>query len=238
MAGLLAMPAIHSLAGGGSGPSITLNLGNGLTKPSTSILILLLVSLLGVAPSLLVLLTGFTRIVIVLGLARQALGLTNIPPNQVIAGLALFLSLFVMAPTLHQMDKVALQPYLAGRETAVQAITEAQVPLKHWMLRQTRSDELSLMEQAEGTKTPPGQLPSLGVLVPAFLLSELKSAFIIGFVIFIPFLVIDLVVSSVLMSMGMVMLPPTLVSLPFKILLFVLVDGWTLIAHTLLVSFR
>ncbi|MGH9103578.1 MAG: flagellar type III secretion system pore protein FliP [Acidimicrobiales bacterium] len=235
------------LSAAAAAPSVTLNLGSGLTKPSQSIIVILALTLLGVAPSLLILLTGFTRIVIVLGLTRQALGLSNIPPNQVIAGLALFLSLFLMAPTLSQMNKTALQPYMQGKETAVQAYDAAQVPLKQWMLRQTRSQELSMFDQlaakshgagAEAATPKKASQVSLSALIPAFLLSELKSAFIIGFVIFIPFLVIDLVVSSTLMSMGMVMLPPTLVSLPFKLLLFVLVDGWTLVVHSLLVSFR
>lgn len=226
-------------------PSLTLQLGNGLTKPSQSILVILALTLLSVVPSLLILLTGFTRIVIVLSLTRQALGLPTVPPNQVIAGLALFLSLFIMAPTLTQMNKVGLQPYLHGKETAVQAYKAAEVPLKTWMLRQTRTTDLSMMTSAAHQKSvvPAGGSVraadvSLSTLIPAFLLSEIKSAFIIGFVIFVPFLVIDLVVSSILMSMGMMMLPPTLVSLPFKLLLFVLVDGWTLVVHSLIVSFR
>lgn len=219
-----------------SAPSVSVNLGSG--KPSQSVVIILALTLLSVAPSLLILLTGFTRIVIVLSLTRNALGLQGIPPNQVLAGLALFLSLFIMAPTLTQMDHVGLQPYLHGHKTAVQAATAAEGPLRTWMLRQTRTPELTMFIQASHEAPTTLQKLPMTTVIPAFLLSELQSAFTIGFVIFIPFLVIDLVVSSVLMSMGMMMLPPTLVSLPFKILLFVLVDGWTLVVHSLLTSFN
>lgn len=221
-----------------AGSSVQLNFGKSLTKPSESILIILAVSVLAVAPALLIMLTGFTRIVVVLGLTRNALGLPTIPPNQVIAGLALFLSLFIMQPTLSQMNQQALQPYLHGKIDVTQAYDRAQVPLKTWMLKQTDTTELNLMTQAahEHPKSP--QDVPLTSLIPAFVLSQLKSAFIIGFVIFIPFLIIDLVVSSTLMSMGIMMLPPTLVSLPFKILLFVMIDGWTLVTHSLLAGFR
>ena len=221
-------------------PSVTLNLGSSLSKPSESIVILIAVTLLGVAPSLLIMLTGFTRMVIVLSLTRQALGLQTTPPNQVIAGLALIFSLFVMAPTLTQMNHVAVQPYLNGQLTASQAFNTGEIPLKQWMLRQTDAPELTLAqsEAHQATSVPPAAAIPLGTLVPAFMLSQLKSAFIIGFVIFIPFLIIDLLVSSTLMSMGMMMLPPTLVSLPFKILLFVMVDGWTLVVRSLLQSYH
>jgi len=155
-----------------------------------------------------------------------------------LAGLALFISIYVMAPTISTIDHVAVQPYLAGKISAVQAYDAGQVPLKVWMLKQTRTTELNMFEQVSGSKVPQPKDVSLTALIPAFLLSELQSAFIIGFVIFVPFLIIDLVVASILMSMGMMMLPPTLISLPFKILLFILVDGWTLVVHSLLVSFR
>lgn len=221
-------------------PSVTLNLGSSLSKPSESIVILIAVTLLGVAPSLLIMLTGFTRMVIVLSLTRQALGLQTTPPNQVIAGLALIFSLFIMAPTLTQMNHVAVQPYLNGHLTASQAFDTGEIPLKQWMLRQTDAPELTLAQSVahQATSVPPAAAIPLGTLVPAFMLSQLKSAFIIGFVIFIPFLIIDLLVSSTLMSMGMMMLPPTLVSLPFKILLFVMVDGWTLVVRSLLQSYH
>lgn len=218
--------------------SVTLNFGNSLTKPSDSILIILAVTLLSVAPSLLILLTGFVRIVIVLGLTRQALGLQTTPPNQVIAGLALFISLFLMAPTLSAMNHDALQPYLHGQVNAGQAYARAEVPLKSWLLKQTGTDELrttdSMVHQTPAAPTD----ATMQAIIPAFLLTQLQSAFIIGFVIFIPFLLIDLIVSATLMSMGVMMLPPTLVSLPFKILLFVLVGGWGLVIHALVTSFQ
>jgi len=221
-----------------AGSSININLGNSLSKPSTSILIIIGLTLLAIAPSLLILLTGFTRIVIVFSLTRQALGLQTTPPNQVIAGLALIFSLFIMAPTLSQMNHVALQPYLHGKKNITQAYDAAQVPLKSWMLKQTGDEELALTTAVDKEHPAKPQDASMAAVIPAFLLSELKSGFIIGFVIFIPFLIIDLVVSSTLMSMGVVMLPPTLVSLPFKLLLFVMVNGWVLVTHSLVVSFK
>jgi flagellar biosynthesis protein FliP len=221
-----------------SGSSININLGNSLSKPSDSVLIILALTLLAVAPSLLILMTGFTRIVIVLGLVRQALGLQTTPPNQVIAGLALILSLFIMTPTLKQMNNDAVQPYLHGKINSSQAYKAAEAPLKTWMLKQTGNDELALTTGVDGEHPATPAQASMAAIVPAFLLSQLKSGFIIGFVIFIPFLIIDLVVASVLMSMGVVMLPPTLVSLPFKLLLFVMVNGWVLVVHSLVVSFK
>ncbi len=219
-------------------PSVTVDLGNSLNKPSQSIVVILAVTILSIAPSMLVMLTGFTRMIIVMGLTRQAMGLQTTPPNQVLAGLALFFSLFVMAPTLSTINKVAVQPYLNGTLSAQQAFTAGEVPLKTWLLKQTGKPELTMAESAAHQSfNDPSKAP-LTTVIPAFLLSELKSAFIIGFVIFIPFLIIDLLVSSTLMSMGVVMLPPTLVSLPFKILLFVMVDGWTLVVHSLLTSFK
>ncbi len=227
----------------GSDASINVNLG-GLTgsdgkKPDQSIVIILLLTVLAVAPALLVMLTSFTRIVIVLSLTRNALGLPSIPPNQVVIGLAIFLSLFVMAPTLTKINDEALQPLLNGKLDFSHAYDKAQVPLRDFMLNQTRRGELNLFVKASGEKAPSsrGKVP-LSTLIPAFILSELKTAFIIGFVIFIPFLIIDLVVSSTLMSMGMFMLPPVLVSLPFKLLLFVMVDGWALVVSSLITSFN
>jgi flagellar biosynthetic protein FliP len=221
-----------------AGSSITINLGNTLGKPSSALVVILGITLLTVAPALLLLLTGFTRIVIVLGITRNALALQSVPPNQVLVGLALFLSLFLMAPTLHQIDQKAVEPFLDGKATAVEAYRAAEVPLKEWMLRQTGPDELAFTTSVAHEHPAKPTDVSMLALIPAYLLSQLKSAFVIGFVIFVPFLVIDLVVASVLMSMGIVMLPPTLVSLPFKLLLFVLMNGWVLIAHTLVVSFR
>lgn len=217
--------------------TVTINVG-GLHSPSTSIVIIVALTLLSIAPSMLILLTGFTRIFIVLGLTRNALGLSSLPPNQVLAGIALFISLFVMAPVLSQVNHVAVQPYLHGKLNATEAIAAGEAPVKSWMLRQTRSNELAVFAPStkSGAKNP-AKLPMTAV-VPAFVLSEVQSAFVIGFAIFIPFMVIDLVVASVLMSMGMFMLPPTLISLPFKILLFVLVDGWTLVVHSVIASFH
>jgi flagellar biosynthetic protein FliP len=217
---------------------ITINLGKSLTKPSSSILIILALAVLTLAPSILILLTGFTRIVIVLGLTRQALGLQTIPPNQVLVGIALFISLFLMAPTISTVNHVAVQPYLHGKITASQAYDRAEVPIKTWMLKQTGQEELALTTKVAHEKATKPMQASLAAIIPAYLLSELRSAFIIGFVIFIPFLIIDLIVASTLMAMGIVMLPPTLVSLPFKLLLFVLVDGWVLVTQTLVTSFR
>ena len=218
--------------------SVTLNFGNSLAKPTSSILIILAITILSVAPSLFILLTGFVRISIVLGLTRQALGLQSTPPNQVIAGLALFISLFLMAPTLSAMNHDALQPYLHGQATIGEAVHSAEVPLKTWLLKQTGTAELQMTDQVARAHPATPSDATLQAIIPAFLLTQLKSAFIIGFVIFIPFLIIDLIVSATLMSMGIMMLPPTLVSLPFKILLFVLVNGWTLVLQSLVTSFR
>jgi flagellar biosynthetic protein FliP len=226
----------HLLAAGSN--SITVNLGKSLSKPSESILVILAITLLSVAPSLLILLTGFTRIVIVLSLTRNALGLGTTPPNQVLVGIALFLSLFLMMPTLKQIDHVAVQPYLHGRINATQAYRAAEAPLRTWMLKQTGSEELKVTSSIDNEHPAAPADVSMASLVPAFLLSQMKSAFIIGFVVFVPFLIIDLIVASTMMSMGIVMLPPTLVSLPFKLLLFVMVDGWVLITKSLVVSFH
>jgi flagellar biosynthetic protein FliP len=218
-------------------PSVSINLG-GLHDPSTSVVIIAALTILSIAPSVLILCTGFTRIFIVLGLTRSGLGLQNTPPNQVLAGIALFIALFVMTPVLNQVDHDALQPYLHGKVSAAQAIKAGEAPVKTWMLKQTGKSELEMFATDQhDVYANPDTLP-MTVVVPSFVISEVQSAFTIGFVIFLPFLVIDLVVSSVLMSMGMFMLPPTLVSLPFKILLFVLVDGWALVVHSLMVSFH
>lgn len=218
--------------------SVTLELPDVEGAPSQSVLIIIGLTLLSVAPALLIMVTSFTRIVIVLTLTRNALGLQGVPPNQVLAGLALFLSLFVMGPTLTKVNEDALQPLLDGKISQGEAWDEAVVPIRAFMLDQVRDDELELFTSAAGEERPESpEDVSLTALVPAFVLSELKTAFIIGFIVFIPFLVIDIVVSSSLMSMGMMMLPPTLVSLPFKLLLFVMVDGWGLVVRSLLTSF-
>jgi flagellar biosynthetic protein FliP len=233
---LLATTTTTTTPGGGS--TVNINLGSALSKPSDSILVIITLTLLALAPSLLILMTGFTRIIIVFSLLRQALGLSTTPPNQVLAGLALILSLFIMAPTITQVNKVGVQPYLHGKASATQAYHAAEKPLKQWMLKQTGSQELALTTSVDNEHPTQPQSASMAAIIPAFVLSQLKSGFEIGFIIFIPFLIIDLVVASVLMSMGVVMLPPTLVSLPFKLLLFVMVDGWVLITKTLIVSFH
>jgi flagellar biosynthetic protein FliP len=235
------IPPTTAAPDGGSTSTLDINLDTG-DKPSKSIVIILVLTVLSLAPSLLVMLTPFTRIVIVLTLGRNALGIPSVPPNQVLVGLALFLSVFIMGPTLRQMNDVALQPLLNDKITEQQAFEAAQVPLKAYMLDNTRKEELALFidQAADNGEARPAtpQDVSITTLIPAYILSELQSAFIIGFVIFIPFLVIDLVVSAVLMSLGMMMLPPVVVSLPFKILLFVMVGGWTLIVETLIRSFH
>ncbi|MFZ0158986.1 MAG: flagellar type III secretion system pore protein FliP [Kineosporiaceae bacterium] len=208
-------------------------------QPSRVVQLIVLVTVMGVAPALLLLCTAFTKIVVVLSLTRSAIGTQSVPPNQVLVGLALFLSLFVMGPTVDAMQEKAIGPYMSGAKTASQAYTDGVVPLREFMLSHTRDQELALMTKAGGEELPKTRADvGLRALVPAFVISELRGAFIIGFVIFIPFLVVDLVVSAILMSLGMVMLPPALVSLPFKLLLFVLVDGWTLIVTTLLATYR
>lgn len=218
--------------------SINLDI-NGLTnKPSQSLLIIILLTVLSVAPALLIMLTSFTRIIIVLTLTRNALGIQSIPPNQVLTGLALFLSLFIMAPVFTEMNDQAVQPYIRGELTQAEAYEKGSQPLRKFMLEQTRSDELTLFVKASTNAAPESpETVSMQALIPAFILSEIKTAFIIGFVIFIPFLVIDIIVSSSLMAMGMMMLPPQTISLPFKLLLFVLVDGWGLVIRSLLGSF-
>lgn len=206
--------------------------------PTSSIVLLLSLTVLAVAPALLLLTTSFTKIIVVLSLTRNALGLQGIPPNQVLAGLAIFLSFFVMSPVLGVVNTDALQPYLDGSISFGEAFDIGKIPMEKFMLANTRPEELALMVNV--SKEPPPATPSdvsLTTLVPAFILSELRAAFIIGFVIFLPFLIIDMVVSSGLMSVGMIMLPPVLVSLPFKLLLFVLVDGWSLIISALVGSY-
>jgi flagellar biosynthetic protein FliP len=208
-------------------------------KPSSSITVILAITALSVAPALLLMMTSFTKIFVVLGLTRNALGLGSTPPTQVLAGLALFLSIFIMGPVLAQVNTEGVQPYLKGDKTQSQAFNDGVKPLREFMLKQTRGEELALMTKDSGEKTPATRADvSLTTLIPAFVLSELRSAFVMGFLIFIPFLIIDLVVSSSLMSMGMMMLPPVSVSLPFKLLLFVLVDGWGLVVHALVMSYR
>jgi flagellar biosynthetic protein FliP len=211
--------------------------GNGQTY-SLTLQVLLLMTALTLLPAIVLMMTSFTRIVIVLGILRQAIGAGQTPPNQVLIGLSLFLTLFVMAPVIERINTDALKPYMAGQIETTVALERAIVPLKKFMLDQTRESDIATFVRISGGKgfATPDDVP-LSILVPAFITSELKTAFLIGFLIFIPFVIIDLVVASVLMSMGMMMLSPVLISLPFKLMLFVLVDGWSLVMGTLAASF-
>jgi len=206
---------------------------------SNAVQLLILVAGLTLVPALLFTVTGFTRILVVLGFIRTGLGTPTAPPNQVLVGIAFFLTVFVMAPTLTEIKKDAVDPLTAGKISQTQAIERGQEPLRDFMFRQTRDKDLALFVDLAKLPRPKtrADVPTY-TLIPAFVISELKTAFQIGFLIFLPFLVIDLVVSSTLMSMGMVMLPPVFISLPFKILLFVLVDGWNLITRSLVESFH
>jgi len=219
-------------------PGVTIDVNGIDGSPSASILTLLGITLLSVAPALLLMMSSFTKIFVVLAMTRNALSLPTIPPNQVLAGLALFLSLFIMWPVLTDINQVAAQPYIHGDITFAQAVDLGQAPLRDWMLRFTREDDLALLTRVADAPNPadPQSVP-MYTLIPAFMLSELRAAFVIGLVIFVPFLVIDLVVAAALMSMGMMMLPPVMISLPFKILLFILVDGWGLIVRSLVESY-
>jgi flagellar biosynthetic protein FliP len=224
----------------GDSPSITVDLQGATAEGDGSgpLQIVLLVTLLAIAPALLILVTSFTRVVIVLGLTRNALNLQGVPPNQVLIGLALFLSFFIMSPVLAEANRVGLQPYLDDEISQSVAFERASEPFEEFMMKQVREEDLALFVGLSGDDAPatPEDIP-LTTLIPAFVISELRAAFVIGFVVFVPFLVIDMVVSATLMSMGMVMVPPTSVALPFKLLLFVLVDGWQLLAASLVNSF-
>jgi len=218
---------------------LSINL-DGAEKPaqmSVAVQIVIVMTLLTVAPSIVLLMTSFTRIVIVLGFVRTALGVPSAPSNQIIVGLALFLTFFIMGPVFDRANKEALQPYLANQITSEVALDRASVPLREFMLKQTRSRDLEYFLELGGFgPTAVKDLP-MRVVIPAFVISELQTSFQMGFLLFLPFLVIDFLVSSVLMALGMMMMPPNVVSLPFKLLLFVLVDGWHLIVRSLVQSF-
>lgn len=205
---------------------------------ATGLKLLAFLTVLSLVPSILMMTTAFTRIVVVLSFVRRAIGVNEVPPTPVMLGLALFLTFFVMAPVIGDMNENALQPYLAEEIDGWQALGAAEVPLSNFMLAQTRKKDLALFVRLSGMAPPqtPDELP-IHVLIPAFMISELKTAFTIGFMIYLPFLVIDMVVSSILLSMGMLMLPPILISLPFKVILFVLVDGWNLVVGSLLAGY-
>src|SRR5215510_14596275 len=234
---MLASAAEAAAAGGLPAVTVTTAPGGGQTY-SLTLQILILMTVLTLLPAILLMMTAFTRIVIVLAILRQAIGAGQTPPNQVLIGLALFLTLFVMAPVVSKINTDAAQPYLADQIDASVALDRALVPLKGFMLEQTRESDIATFVRISGGKgfAKPADVP-INILVPAFMTSELKTAFQIGFLLFIPFVIIDLVVASVLMSMGMMMLSPVLISLPFKIMLFVLIDGWSLVMGTLAQSF-
>ena len=222
-------------------PSINLSVGGGGDEPvriSAALQLLFLFTVLSLAPAILVMLTSFTRIVIVLSLLRHALGTQQMPANQIIIGLALFLTFFIMTPVWNEVNSKALQPYINEEISAENAFDLAKQPIKKFMLKQTREKDIALFVKISKGERP--QKPAdikLPVLLPAFAISELKTAFQIGFMIYLPFLILDMVVASVLLSMGMMMLPPIMISLPFKLLLFVLVDGWNLVVGSLVQSF-
>ncbi|MBW6508753.1 MAG: flagellar type III secretion system pore protein FliP [Desulfuromonadales bacterium] len=221
-------------------PTITLGIGEA-TEPaqvSTALQILILLTILSVAPSILLMTTAFTRIVIVLSFVRQAMGTQQAPSNQIVVGLALFLTFFIMAPVFTQINDEALQPYLSEEISQDEAIPLALEPMRRFMFSQVGEKDLQLLVDISGSQQPES-MDDIGMLtlIPAFMLSELKRAFQMGFLLFVPFLMIDMIVASILMAMGMMMLPPIIVSLPFKILLFVLVDGWSLVIGSLVQSF-
>ena len=219
-------------------PALTVQPGaNNSQSYSVNIQLLIFMTVLSVLPGLLMAMTAFTRIIIVLSILRQAIGLASIPTNQILIGISLFMTYFVMAPVFSQINDTALQPYLAEKIDFSQALTNGQAPLRRFMLNQTRKTDLALFENLAKAKPASLNDISMGVLIPAYVTSELKTAFQIGFVLFLPFLIIDMVVSCVLMAMGMMMLSPLIISLPFKIMLFVMVDGWTLILGSLASSF-
>jgi flagellar biosynthetic protein FliP len=204
--------------------------------------IIILLTVLSLAPSILIMMTSFTRIIIVLSLLRQAMGTQQLPPNQVLIGLALFMTFLIMAPTWDKVNEDALTPYMNGKLDQSTALAKAQVPVRDFMIKQiiehNNDEDVLLFNEAAG-KAPPRNFSDVGTLtlIPAFMLGELKTAFLMGFKVYLPFLIVDMVISSVLISMGMMMLPPAMISLPFKILLFVLVDGWRLISGSLMDSF-
>lgn len=235
---LLAFSCSVALAATGGGPALPIQLIErtaDAAEMSSAMRIFLAMTALAFIPAVLICMTSFIRIVIVLSMLRHAIGLTETPPNMVVITLALFLTLFSMQPVLEKINSQALQPYLAGQSKASAALSQGKEPIKEFMVRQTREQDLMLMIETAGAKTPTGvDEISMLHLIPAYMLSELRAAFQIGFTLFLPFLLIDLIVASVLMALGMMMVPPTTVSVPLKLLLFVLIDGWNLVVRSLL----
>lgn len=239
------LPLILLLAGSAAMAQVTIpsvNFGFKQTQNPTEVVntvkMVLVLTVLTLAPAILIMMTGFTRILIVLSFLRQAIGVQQMPPNQMLVGLSLFLTFFIMGPAFTEINQKALQPYMNNQLTQDQALENTLAPLRKFMFNQTRDQDLALfvkLAQVEKPKTR-ADVPTL-VLVPAFIVSELKTAFMIGFIIFLPFLIIDILAASVLMAMGMMMVPPAVIALPFKIMLFVLVDGWSLLIGSMLKSF-
>lgn len=222
-------------------PNVNIDVGAAENPQDVAVTLQLMavLTILSIAPSILIMTTAFIRIVVVLGFLRNALSTQTTPPNMVIIGLAMFLTFYIMAPYWSQANDEGLQPYLAGRITQEEAIERVVEPLREFMFRQTRETDLALFVNLSDGPRPEGpEEVSTFVLIPAYMISELKTAFQIGFMIYVPFIVIDMIVASTLMSMGMMMLPPVMISLPFKILLFVMVDGWHLLIKSLIVSFK
>ncbi len=237
--GLIALGLALGTAGPAAAQSFSFDLGDGPTATGRMVQFFLLFTVLSIAPSILVMVTSFTRIVIVLGFLRTAMGTQQTPPNQVLVSLALFMTIFVMMPTIEKSWDEGVQPFIEGRIDEKEAFVKSAKPIQDFMLKQVRESDLKLFMEA--AKLPPVATPQdvpLRALIPAFMVSELRRAFEIGFLVFIPFLVIDMVVASVLMSMGMMMLPPIIIALPFKVIFFVLVDGWFLIVGSLVQSFE
>lgn len=221
-------------------PALNINLGGSENsdKISLPLQILFVLTIISLAPSILIMLTSFTRIVIVLSLLRQAMGTHQMPPNQIIIGMSLFLTFFVMHPVWNNLNQNALKPYLENQMTQEEALENAIIPIKAFMKKHIREKDLALMIDVSGMEKPKNiDAVPITVFIPSFIISELKTAFQIGFLIYIPFLIIDLVIASILLSMGMMMLPPVMISLPFKLMLFVLADGWHLIVGSMVKSF-
>ena len=222
-------------------PSVNVGIGsaNGPQDVAVTLQVMAVLTIVSLAPSILIMTTSFVRIVVVIGFLRNALSTQNVPPNQVVIALSLFLTFYVMAPYWGEANEQGIQPYLAGEITQEEALTNTVAPLREFMFKQTRETDLALFVNLSDAERPESQEDvSTFTLIPAFLISELKTAFQIGFLIYIPFIVIDMIVASTLMSMGMMMLPPVMISLPFKILLFVMVDGWHLLIKSLIVRFN
>lgn len=236
----LSFPAL-AYAADAAFPTINIGIGSSAnpTEIATSLKVIFILTVLSLAPAILVLMTSFARIVIVLSFLRQAIGTQGMPPNQILIGLALFLTFFIMSPVFNDINENALQPYLTEKISQENALSKAAAPIRTFMFKQTREKDLALFVRAAKLDRPKvyDDIP-IHVLIPAFIISELKTSFQIGFLIYIPFLILDMVVASVLLSMGMMMLPPVLISLPFKLMLFVLVDGWHLIMGSLIESFH